>query len=65
MRRTPDDFLFSVKASVRGPRDDGRRDGRGRGRKLLTQNLEDEQAALRKIQNIGKRLAEDGAKATA
>jgi len=32
---------------------------------LLTENLEDEKAALRKIQNIGKRLAEDGAKATA
>ena len=33
--------------------------------KLLTENLEDEKAALRKIQNIGKRLAEDGAKAAA
>ena len=32
---------------------------------LLNENLEDEKAALRKIQNIGKRLAEVGAKATA
>ena len=32
---------------------------------LLTENLEDEKAALRKIQNIGKRLAAVGAKATA
>ena len=31
--------------------------------KLLTENLEDEKAALRKIQTIGTRLAEDGAKA--
>ena len=31
--------------------------------KLLTENLEDEKAALRKIQNIARRLAEDGAKA--
>ena len=29
--------------------------------KLLTENLEDEKAALWKIQNIGKRLAKDGA----
>ena len=33
--------------------------------RLLTENLEDEKAALRKIQNIGKRLAEVGAKAAA
>ncbi len=38
---------------------------RGEVAKLLTENLEDEKAALRKIQNIGKRLAEDGAKAAA
>ena len=33
--------------------------------KLLTENLDDEKAALRKIQNIGKRLAEVGAQAAA
>ena len=33
--------------------------------KLLSENLDDEKAALRKIQNIGKRLAEVGAKAAA
>jgi ferritin-like metal-binding protein YciE len=33
--------------------------------KLLTENLDDEKAALRKIQNIGKRLAKVGAKAAA
>jgi ferritin-like metal-binding protein YciE len=32
---------------------------------LLTDNLEDEKTALRKMQTIGKRLAEVGAKATA
>jgi hypothetical protein len=32
---------------------------------LLSKNLEDEKTALRKMQTIGKRLAEVGAKATA
>jgi ferritin-like metal-binding protein YciE len=32
---------------------------------LLRENLEDEKAALRKVQTIGKRLAEVGAKAAA
>ena len=32
---------------------------------LLTENLEEEKAALRTMQSIGKRLAKDGAKATA
>jgi ferritin-like metal-binding protein YciE len=32
---------------------------------LLRENLEEEKAALRKVQAIGKRLAEDGAKAAA
>ena len=31
---------------------------------LLSQNLEQEKAALRKVQSIGKRLAENGAQAT-
>ena len=33
--------------------------------RLLNQNLEQEKAALTKVQAVGKRLAEDGAKATA
>ena len=33
--------------------------------RLLNENLEQEKAALAKVQTIGKRLAEDGAKATA
>ena len=33
--------------------------------RLLNENLEQEKAALTKVQTIGKRLAEDGAKATA
>jgi ferritin-like metal-binding protein YciE len=33
--------------------------------RLLSKNLEEEKTALRKLQSIGKRLAEVGAKATA
>ncbi len=33
--------------------------------RLLGENLEQEKAALEKVQTVGKRLAEDGAKATA
>jgi ferritin-like metal-binding protein YciE len=32
---------------------------------LLNENLEQEKAALKKIQTIGKRLAQDGAKTAA